>query len=100
MPKRGSIKVNPSKFHVRRYCLKCGYKWVSQKSRHGNFPSQSPKCPSCGTHSAAPAEVTVREIRPAPKLASPTPNSTNLYQFLSFELRFFKFRIFLNIGKI
>jgi hypothetical protein len=97
MPKRGLIKVNPSKFHVRRYCLKCGYKWVSQKSRHGNFPAQNPKCPSCLTNNAAFSKPEGFE---APKVASPTPNSKNLYQFLSFELRFFKIRVYLNIGKI
>ena len=106
MPKRGVIKVNPSKFHVQRYCDKCGYKWVSQKSRHGNFPARNPKCPKCLKYtgfypesSNYPSEGSLVEESKVPKVASPTPNSTNPYQFLGFELRFFMIRIYLSIGK-
>ena len=39
-------QVNYDKFHLPRKCRKCGYKWVSNKSKHGDFPSQSTRCPN------------------------------------------------------
>lgn len=39
-------RVNYKKFRVPRECNKCGYKWVSNKSKHGDFPSQSTRCPN------------------------------------------------------